>query len=313
MHTDTVIVRPLEPAGDLDGLLSLLADVARAEGKTSSPTADQMRAAFAQPNFYRWVAVASDEPAAPVGYGILVQQTPDRCYGDVKVHPARRRQGIGRLVMDQLAVQAAALGTRYLTIDVAAANQDALRFLLSQGFRFRGDVWGLELPADAELPGPVWPERYSVRSLAEVDDLSLFVALCNRTFGDLWGHWENTPGLVDEARMGEWLAESDPRGVFVVFDPVGAPVAQCRTFPAAAGSDAATPHTLDQPGVVPTHRDRELHLPLALTAAAWLRERARRAVRLNSWGDARETIAGYETAGFAPVEHEVSYVREVGV
>lgn len=310
MDIDAIAVRPLDPVADLEGLLDLLRAVAAAEGKSDSPTADQMRAAFDRPHFTRLIAVAPDE-RAPVGYAILFRQTPDRCYGDAKVHPARRRRGVGRLLVDQLAAQTAKLGARFLTIDVDAANQDALRFLLSQGFRFRGDVWGLELPAETQLPRPVWPVGYSVRSLAEVDDLSMFVALCNRTFGDLWGHWENTPGLVDEARMGEWLAESDPRGVFVVFDQGGAPVAQCRTFPAAAGSDAATPHTLDQPGVIPTHRADGLHLPLALTAATWLRERDRRAVRLNSWGDARETIAGYEAAGFAPVEHEVSYVREV--
>lgn len=311
MNTRAVVVRPLEPESDLDGLIELLRDVATAEGRSESPTAEQMRAAFAQPNVDRWVAIAADDPARPLGYAILFHQTPDRCYGDAKVDPAWRRRWVGRLLVDQLAARTAELGARYLTIDVAADNRDALRFLLSQGFRFRGDVWALDLSPAAELPAPLWPAGYTVRSLAEMDNLSMFVDLCNRTFADLWDHWENTPGLVTVERMSEWLAASNPQGVFVVFDSSGAPVAQCRTFP-APGGEPATPHTLDQPGVIPAHRDKGLHVPLALTAAAWLRGRDRRPVRLNCWGDARETIAGYEAAGFGVVEHEVSYVREAG-
>jgi ribosomal protein S18 acetylase RimI-like enzyme len=306
-----ISVRPLEPETDLTALADLLTAIRQAEGNPAPATEDELRPALAQPKFRRWVAT---EPGGEglIGLAVLFHQTPDRCYGDIRVHPTWRRRGVGRGLSDALAAGATELGVRLLAIDVAADNRDALRFLLSQGFRFRGDTWALSLPAAAELPAPEWPAGYGARSLAEVDDLPLFVALCNATFGDLWGHHENTPGLVTVERMAEWLAEADPAGTFVVFGPGGVPAGQCRTFPAAPYAPDDTPHVLDQPGIAPEYRAAGLHAPLALTAAHWLRGQGARPIRLESWGDAAATIALYEALGFALVEHEVSYVREVG-
>ncbi len=306
-----IAVRPLEPETDLKALADLLTALRRAEGNPLPATADELRPALAQPKSRRWVAMQPDGDGL-IGLAVLFHQTPDRCYGDIHVRPDWRRRGVGRALSEALAAGAAELGTRYLTIDVAAGNREALRFLLSQGFRYSGDTWALSLPAAAELPAPEWPAGYGARSLAEVNDLPLFVDLCNATFGDLWGHYENTPGLVTVAHMAEWLAEANPAGTFLVFGPGGVPVGQCRTFPAAASAPPDTPHVLDQPGIVPEYRAAGLHVPLALTAAHWLRGQGARPIRLESWGDSAETIALYKALGFALVEHEVSTVREVG-
>jgi len=289
---------------DLVPLVELHNTVEQAEGHPAALTVERLRRALDAPHFYRWVVAT---PAGELaGYGVLYQQHQERCYGDVKVHPEWRRRGVGRELLAALVRKAAELATRYLAVDVDHSKQDAIRFLLSQGFRFRGDTWSLVAPAALELPAPVWPAGFEVRSYAEVQDLPLMVALSNRTFGDLWGHWENTPGLVDEARMADTLDHFDPRGVLVVFDSTGAAVAQCR---ALAATEENASHIIDQPGVVPEHRSAGLHAPLALTAAHWLREQDRRPVRLESWGDPSETIAGYESLGFTLNEHQVSYVR----
>jgi len=311
MTMTSIQVRPLEPESDLVGLADLLTAIRQAQGNPTPATAEELRPALAQPKFRRWVATEPDGEAL-LGLGVLFHQTTDRCYGDIRVHPAWRRRGVGRLLSDALAAGAAEVGTRHLAIDVAADNRDALRFLLSQGFRRRGDTWALSLPVAAELPAPVWPNGYGARSLAEVDDLPLFVALCNATFGDLWGHHENTPGLVTVESMAEALADAYRAGVFIVFGPDGAPVGQCRTFPATADAPPDAPHVLDQPGIVPDQRAAGLHAPLALTAAHWLRGQGARPIRLESWGDSAATIAQYEALGFALVEHEISSVREVG-
>jgi mycothiol synthase len=296
--------RPFRRDDDLVPLVELHNAVEQAEGRPATLTVERLKRALDAPHLYRWVVAG---PAGELaGYGVLYQQHVERCYGDVKVHPAWRRRGVGRELIAALVAKAAQLKTRYLAIDVDHDNQDAIRFLLSQGFRFRGDTWALVAPAALELPAPVWPAGYGVRSYAEVQDLPLMVALSNRTFGDLWGHWENTPGLVDEARMADTLDHFDPRGVFVVFDSTGAAVAQCR---ALAAAEENAPHIVDQPGVVPEHRAAGLHAPLALTAAHWLREQDRRPIRLESWGDPFETIAGYELLGFDLAEHQISYVR----
>jgi mycothiol synthase len=300
-------VRLFRPDVDLTRLVELFNAVEQAEGREPSFTSEGIEKALAWPNHFRWVALAPGETGQLTGYGVLFHQTTERCYGDVKVHPAWRRQGIGRLLIDKLVEKAAQLGTRRLAIDVDHANQDALRFLLTQGFRYRGDTWALLAPANAEFPSPVWPDGYSARPYAEVNDLPLLVEVSNRGFADLWGHWENTPGMVDEKRMASTLEQFDARGIFLAFDSGGAAVGQCRTL--AAADDA--PHIVDEPGIAPEHRPAGLHAPLVLTAARWLQAQGRRPIRLESWGDSAETVAVYQSLGFALIEHEVSYVREL--
>jgi hypothetical protein len=102
----------------------------------------------------------------------------------------------------------------------------------------------------------------------------------------------------------------DPRGIFLAFDAGGAAVGQCRA--AAAGDAPDQPHILDEPGIVPEHRAAGLHAPLVLTAARWLQSQANRPIRLESWGDTAETVAVYESLGFTLIEHDVSYVLELG-
>jgi GNAT superfamily N-acetyltransferase len=302
--------RPFRAETDLHALVELHNAVEQAHGRPPTLTVERMQHALEVPHVYRYVVDAPNQTGVLAGYGVLFQQHMERCYGDVKVHPAWRRQGIGRELIAALVGKAVDLGTRYLAIDVDHANQDAIRFLLSQGFRFRGDTWALVAPVELALPTPVWPAGYTVKPFIDVRDLPLMVALSNHTFGDLWGHWENTPGLVNDKRMADTLDHYDPRGIFIVFDSTGAAVGQCRAL-AAAERDG--PHVLDQPGIVPDHRGNGLHVPLALTAARWLREQGGRPIRLESWGDPYGTILLYEALGFALVEHEVSYVRVLGL
>ena len=303
-----VVTRPFQAATDTTALVAIHNAVDEAAGRAPSLTAERLAASLAAPDVYRWVAVAPDRAGEVVGYGVLFRQNVDRCYADLRVHPDWRRQGVGGLLLAEIAAQAQAWRARWLTIDVDAANQDALLFLLTQGFRYRGDTWALLAPAEIEFRPPAWPVGYTARTYAEAGNVPLLVEVSNRGFGDMWGHWENTPGLVDEAHMAHTLEEFDPRGIFLVFDGSGAAVAHCRTI-AAAGAEQ--PHILDEPGIVPEHRAAGLHAPLVLTAAHWLRAQGERPIRLESWGDTADTVALYTTLGFTLIEHEVSYVREL--
>ena len=303
--------RPFRAESDLAGVVALHNAVDRAEGREPTLTVERLASALDAPNFYRWVIAAPEQPDELAGYGVLFHQNVDRCYFDARVHPAWRRRGIGRLLIEQIATKAAELQARWLTIDVTPANQEALRFLLTQGFRYRGDTWALLAAADAEFPPPVWPIGYSVHSYAEAGNVPMLVEVSNRGFGDMWGHWENTPGLVDAAVVEQSVQRFDPRGIFLVFDATGVAVGQCRTLATKHDEPTDGPHILDEPGIVPEHRAAGLHAPLVLTAARWLREQGARPIRLESWGDSAATVAIYESLGFTLIEHEVSYVREL--
>lgn len=305
-----VEVRPFRAATDPAALLAVHNAVDEADGRASSLTPERLAASLQSPDLYRWVAVAADPAPEMAGYGVLFHQNVDRCYADIRVHPAWRRRGVGRQLLAPIIAQAEALRARWLTVDVDAANQDALRFLLDQGFRYRGDTWALLAAAETEFNPPAWPVGYTARSYAEAGNVPMLVEVSNRGFGDMWGHWENTPGLVDAATVSRTVERFDPRGIFLAFDATGAAVGQCRTLAADPGLPDH-PHILDEPGIVPEHRAAGLHAPLVLTAAHWLRGQGQRPIRLESWGDSAETVALYTTLGFTLVEHEVSYVREL--
>ena len=75
------------------------------------------------------------------------------------------------------------------------------------------------------LTEPDWPAGYTVRTFAEVQDLSLLAEVCNRCYRDMWGHAENVPGAVDEARLAEGMRNSpehyNPASIFMAFAPDG--------------------------------------------------------------------------------------------
>ncbi len=119
----------------------------------------------------------------------------------------------------------------------------------------------------------------------------------------MWGHHENTAGGVTEEDISGWMKRWDLNGVFLAFAPDGSPVGTCK---AISGASTGEEDMVDEPGIAPEHRYLRLQRPLVLTALGWLRQQGRRPVRLESWGDTRETVALYEDIGFKVEEHDLS-------
>jgi hypothetical protein len=162
----------------------------------------------------------------------------------------------------------------------------------------------MQAPADLALQEPKWPAGYSVRSFAEVQDVSRLVEVQNRSRRDMWGHWENTPGAVTGEVVARWLPHWDPNGIFLAFAPDGDMVGICRIDLA---QEEKAPDVLDAPTIVPEHRDKILQRPLVLAALHWQCSHRPRAVRLESWGDSEQTIGVYRSIGFTVRQHSVAY------
>jgi len=90
MDTLDIHVRPVEPERDLPALLALLNAIREVEGNAAT-TAEALRPSLEAPRYGRWVAEAAGEEGL-LGLAVLFQQTPERSYGDIRVHPARRRR-----------------------------------------------------------------------------------------------------------------------------------------------------------------------------------------------------------------------------
>jgi len=199
----------------------------------------------------RWLAFHRDHPEEVIGYTFVFTQSPQRAALHVAVHPDWRRRGLGRALFGHSQERSRELGVRQILSNTNARNTAAVGFLCCQGFQQAGAAWSLHLPAGQPVPEPEWPAGWSVRRYADAPDLALLTLLLNQCYADRWGHTENIPGAVDEARVARSLEYWRPENLFIAFMPGGRAVGVCENRPA---SDPAEDHLLGAPGIVPAHR-----------------------------------------------------------
>lgn len=114
--------------------------------------------------------------------------------------------------------------------------------------------------------------------LPESDDLDAIMALLERCYVGLWGHWRPDRELVAQT-----LARPNLRHLVLANEGI------CRVN--------VSERLIDAPGLVAEARSPERYARLVLGAAALLGDGA---ADLESWGDSPETIAAYGTLGFRP-------------
>jgi mycothiol synthase len=301
----TFLIRELSPERDFEAWLRLIHTVEMEDSGAVETSPEHLRRALERKGPRRWVAESPADPEVLVGYALLFPQIPERSYVNVLIHPGWRRQGLGSRMLSLLNSAARESGARWAYNELNDRDAVAIAFARHNGFRPAGDAWVLGAPAEADFAEPAWPEGYSVRSYAEVNDIQTLADACNRGFGDMWGHHENTAGGVRPEELGEWSKNRDPSGIFLAFAPDGSVIGTCRAE-ARASEDL-----VDEPGVAPGHRQHRLQRPMVLTALRWLRSQARHPVRLESWGDTPETIALYEEIGFKLTEHAISMTYDL--
>ena len=299
-----ISIRGLTPETDFSPFLELTHAIERDHSSQAAGTeltsAEQLRSSWMWPRTKRWVAEAVEQPGILVGASFLFAQIKERSALHLKVHPAWRRMGIGSQLLAHLLVQARETGADWANFEIDEREQGCIDFLMRRGFQVVSDTWVMRAPETVLFEVPVWPDGYTVRTYADVNDLVILAQACNLSFQDLWGHHENTRGGVNPESVAQWSAKVDQRGIFLVFGPEGA-AGFCRAESGALTGEGED--LLDQPGVAPAHRARGLHKPLALTAARWLRSQGTRPIRLESWGDSPATAAQYQELGFQLIEH----------
>lgn len=92
-----------------------------------------LREELENPNALFWVA--EDTDGAVCGY-IGCQTVLDEGYiANVAVSPARRRRGVGRLLVDALTARAVQAGLAFLTLEVRVSNAPAIALYEKAGFR----------------------------------------------------------------------------------------------------------------------------------------------------------------------------------
>lgn len=95
-------------------------------------TAEQLRAQLPDD---RHVFLVAEQGGAVLGYVGLMHVLDEGYISNVAVSPEYRRQGIGEALIAALTLRAARLGLAFLTLEVRASNDPAIRLYEKRNFR----------------------------------------------------------------------------------------------------------------------------------------------------------------------------------
>jgi mycothiol synthase len=308
------LLRPFKPDRDLLPLVRLLTDVENADHDGEDTTESAQRAWMNGPNHDpahdRWVIQSPDNADDLIGYGAIYTPTSERAAIYVAVHPDWRRRGLGSALLERVLNRARESGRGHASVYANEHNTAAHAFLRYHHYQVVSDSWQLQAAPGNSLAEVVWPPGYVMRTYAEVQQVSIWIEVTTRSYGDLWGHGENTAGTVTEELIARRLSGWNQDSMFLVFAPDGQVAGFCQVFlnaeHVAENTGGATDY-LNGPGVVPEHRSRGLYRPLILTAMHWQRAHSPRGITLELYGETEQTVAIYQAVGFTLLQHFVAY------
>jgi GNAT superfamily N-acetyltransferase len=304
-------IRPFDPGQDIPGLVALRAEI-EAVDKVGTNTSEaavraQMKWMGHDPAKDRWVAESIEAPGKFIGLGWIFSQSPQRCVLSIGVHPIFRRRGLGSSLLGRALARAKELNAQQVVSGTEANNAVGDSFLKHHRFSAVGHARIMFAPGSEILPGPAWPQGFSVRNFVEVHDLSILVQACNLCYEGMWGHRENTELSTEKffADMLEKYPDLFPsEGIFILFAPdhTIAGVCFCRK--------EDQQKIIDSPAVVPAYGQDDLLRPLVLTAMQWLDTQAGGCYQLQTWGDDERAVRIYTELGFTLDEkdHTVEYL-----
>ena len=294
---------------DLSPLVQLLTEIERIDLAGEDTSEETLKAQLTLPGHDpqqdRWVVTTSNDSERIIGF-CTVWKVPQNNYADiyVAVHPGWRRRGIGSELLQRILTRAQAHQPQDILVSGDAQNQQVTDFLRKRAFSPISAYTALKLVSTVDLPQPVFPTGYTLRTYNPTSDFPLLLDMYNRAFRGLWGHWEPTAEYLNEM-----LKEINPNGIFLLFTHTGEVVGTCRSEisePLSIRRGVRTGY-LDAPGVVPEHRSENLYLPQLLHVAHWVRKQELVDIEMESWGDSSQVLAQYQQVGFEKTHQQNIY------
>ena len=302
------IIRHYIPEKDLFSLSRLLTEIEAVDRDGEETSEEFLRSMVNWPNFDPdknvWVAELN---GALVGYGQVLprSESPSTIY--VAVHPNRRRQRLGSQLLT-LAFSRLDASKHYEKILIYANghNEASIAFLNHYGFEVTGTS-GVMVAPIAELPQADIPSGYSVRRYFELENLNpdVVVQALDQCYKDQVGHHQNVTSAD------RYMKYYGMDGIHLLFDNHDKLIGVCVGKPEGKTDERGTSDLVDAPGLVKEDRQRGYQHFLALAVMNWLRENAARPITLEYWGDDEEAIAIYRDLGFALVNEQITYQKEL--
>jgi mycothiol synthase len=214
----------------------------------------------------------------------------------VVVRPDRRRQGIGRTLVDFADGIVRAKGRPEQLQGVVPGEPIGQAFLEAIGFAYHSTVWDLDLPPDRPVGPPEWPDGLVGRPFAGAPDVEPWVRVFNAAFAD-----HPTPLQLDATFVLAGLddPDSDNGDVVVVEEAAtGEPIGFCATDPGRRNGRVAEHGEIWAVGVRPDRQGRGIGRQLVRAGVERLRAIGVPNVSLSVNGRNAGALGLYESEGF---------------
>ena len=229
----------------------------------------------------------------------------------VVVQPERRRQGIGRALVDLGLSLATAKGEPDLILGVLPGDEHGRAFLEATGFGYHSTVWDLDLPVDTVVPPPVWPDGYTGRFFERSRDVDQWVRVFNAAFAD-----HPTPLQLDPKLIAAGLDDPDNRDTDIVVleeIAIGEIVGFCNSDMGRRDGKVGDHAELWSIGVRPDRQGRGLGRQLVRAGVQNVRSLGVANVSLSVNGRNESALGLYESEGFVRVRTRDRWSRRTGV
>ena len=227
----------------------------------------------------------------------------------VVVRPERRRQGIGRSLIELAIEMERDRGRPEVILGRLPHDEDERAFLEATGFALHSVLWDLELPGPAEVPEPVWPIGHRARTFESPGDTGPWVALFNAAFAD-----HATPLQLDESFIAAGLDDPaiDDADTLLIEDTGGELVGFCATAPERHDGVVGTRGEIWTVGVRPDRQGHGLGRQLLRWGVHRLRSLDIGQIHLSVNGRNEGALHLYESEGFVRIRTRERWARPVG-
>jgi mycothiol synthase len=225
------------------------------------------------------------------------------------VRPDRRRQGIGRALVELGLEMERPRGRPDLLLGALPDEPVARAFLTACGFSFHSVVYDLDLPADRAVVAPAWPAGLVARSFERERDVEPWVALFNTAFADHPTPLELSPAFVARGLDDPDFVDADT--IVVEEEGTGELIGFCATEVQRRDGAIGTSAELWSIGVRPDRQGQGIGRQLVRAGVGRVRSLGIVDVHLSVNARNASALGLYEDEGFVRSRTRERYARPV--
>ncbi|NQT04939.1 MAG: GNAT family N-acetyltransferase [Dehalococcoidia bacterium] len=225
---------------------------------------------------------------------------------DCLVHPAHRRKGLAKRLLDQATQRVRELPVEIIHVSVPEENSAAREALSRMGFKVVRQFLEMVLPLSASKLPDMSRNEFTLRHLQRGEEAEL-ANVQNRCFGGTWGFNPNTP---EEIAFSLSLSDAAAEDVLLAYDG-DRPAGYCWTKINGETSveTGGRKGRILMFGVDPDYRGRGIGRLALQAGLSYLQDKQVKTVELTVDSENHAAYSLYKSSGFQVVTHSLYYEK----